>query len=239
MSQDTFESRFNRELDLLNENRLTMGLKKISQARIAEIIIYDKDISFASKKSLLNQYKVILNEITNTQYIPIGEIENLLDELFNLHWSTSNFQWQIQGAKIIGSINLTVVNPVTGGEITRVGAGGFIVSGNEFQFNDTTIIIDIETAIAALKSECIKNAAKSLGNLFGRDINRGGIVELSQLSKVKGSKKYLEALKELESISDVEDLKKNARTFLEKWKSQISINELSDLSSLVTEKIMK
>lgn len=102
--------------------------------------------------------------------VPIGIVENTLDDIYQGLWSTRNLVVQSLGGSLNDkgemqgyfcvSIDLVVIDPA-GIEIVRSGvASGYILHNN------------MKTHFAALKSMAIKNAAKSLGDAFGRDLNR-------------------------------------------------------------------
>lgn len=105
-------------------------------------------------------------------YLPISVIEALLDQEFGpLNWKTTNFKVLPLGANpgkegqvyIAATITLAVINTNFGEPIwvEREGAtSGYCSHGV------------IATFAAKLKAEAIKNAAKSLGKVFGRDLNR-------------------------------------------------------------------
>src|SRR5690348_9678557 len=55
------------------------------------------------------------------QTVTISHIEMTLDELFFGQWSLSEPQYQREFNEVIGSAVLTVVHPITGREIKRLG----------------------------------------------------------------------------------------------------------------------
>jgi hypothetical protein len=130
--------------------------------------------------------------------VVISAIETLLDEFYFGLWSTRNFQmWQIAN-EVCATIDLVVIHPLTGKELTRVGAGAITImvdaAPDELKFSQddpkhvqaqkkrdkNAWSLDMQNkkpnaldlGFPKLKTECIKNAAISLGKVFGRDINR-------------------------------------------------------------------
>lgn len=93
-------------------------------------------------------------------YLPISYVEMELDGIYNGCWKTENFVVvPVQSSnKVLASIDLWVLHPILGIWIKRT--GGADISAK--MANNASI----------LKAECIKNAAKSLGKRFGRDIAR-------------------------------------------------------------------
>jgi hypothetical protein len=116
--------------------------------------------------------------------LPISFIEMTLDELFE-DWGTRNFTTKVIGNEVCGELELWAINPVTGREITRVGAAAIVIQvdkvpegldgqeRNRWALNpDNKKPNALDLGYPKLKAECVKNAALSLGKIFGRDINR-------------------------------------------------------------------
>jgi hypothetical protein len=119
------------------------------------------------------------------QTVVISHIEMTLDELFFGQWRTENFKWNAIANEVQGSIELVAVHPVTGFEIRRTGAASIIImvdkvpdgvtgtDRNQWALNPSNKKANaLDLAFPKLKSECVKNAAQSLGKIFGRDLNR-------------------------------------------------------------------
>lgn len=117
--------------------------------------------------------------------IPISFIEMTLDEIFLGQWGTRNFSSKVILNEVVGELELWVIHPITGKEITRVGAACIIIqvdkapddlSGqakNEWALNPSNKKSNaLDLGYPKLKAECTKNAAQTLGKIFGRDLNR-------------------------------------------------------------------
>jgi hypothetical protein len=117
--------------------------------------------------------------------VVISHIEMTLDELFFGQWSTENFKWHAIANEVQGSLELVVIHPVTGMEIRRTGAASIVimvdrvpegvtgVERNQWALNPSNKKANaLDMAFPKLKAECLKNAAQSLGKVFGRDLNR-------------------------------------------------------------------
>lgn len=119
---------------------------------------------------------VLINDkANNTKYVPISKIESLLDELFLGLWETDNFQYQQIVNEVVGSITLKVYHPILKIWIKRTGAASVMItqqSGAKISDLDKKQKNAMEMAFPHLKADCLSNAAKSLGKLFGRDLNR-------------------------------------------------------------------
>ena len=119
--------------------------------------------------------------------VTISHVEMTLDELFFGQWSCTNFTWSAIANEVQGAIELIVTHPVTGERITRIGAGSVVITvdkvpdalrdnsqaRNEWALSPSNKKANaLDLAFPKLKSECLKNAAQSLGQIFGRDLNR-------------------------------------------------------------------
>jgi hypothetical protein len=117
--------------------------------------------------------------------VVISHIETTLDELFFGQWKTEGFKWSAVANEIQGSLELVCIHPVTGFEIRRTGAASIVImvdkapenlagqERNQWALNPSNKKPNaLDMAFPKLKSECLKNAAQSLGKVFGRDLNR-------------------------------------------------------------------
>lgn len=133
--------------------------------------------------------KVKVNPMTKTQYLPVSHIEATLDKYFFGRWSTKNFNFQLIANEVVGTIELVVVHPYTNEEIVRTGSASVQVRVSRDTGKKITNALVCD--IPHLKSECIKNAAKSLGKVFGRDIARKSedVAEFDTLLKEEQAQK--------------------------------------------------
>lgn len=119
--------------------------------------------------------------------VVISHIEMTLDELFFGQWSTMNFTWNVIANEVQGSIELRCIHPVSGHVISRTGAASVVImvdkvpdaiKDNPQERNRWALEAHnkkanaLDLAFPKLKAECLKNAAQSLGKIFGRDLNR-------------------------------------------------------------------
>lgn len=125
-------------------------------------------------------------------YLPIGEIEDLLDYYYNGLWKTTNEQTRIVANEILVSIELHVLHPEAGIWLTRIGSAGRQIrfknpgkdeQGNKKAQDITNINNKLQNACMAdypsAKAAAISNAAASLGKVFGRSLNRETLNQLS------------------------------------------------------------
>ena len=119
--------------------------------------------------------------------LTISHVEMTLDEYFFGLWSTENFKWSVIQNEVVGSLDLIVVHPMNGMFIRRTGAASIIIQvdkvpeeikGNSKLRNEWALNASnkkqnaLDMGFQKLKAECLKNAAQSLGKIFGRDLNR-------------------------------------------------------------------
>jgi len=156
-----------------------------------------QEIQSAEQKSienfqmLLNAYpekdKILKNAMAKgAEYLPIQEIENLLDSYYEGLWNISNLKWSVVANEICGTLELSVFHPVAKVWITRTGSASVMIMTKQGQ--PATIENKIQNCLVSmfpkLKSECTKNAAKSLGVIFGRALNRGKDDDYTYLTEI-------------------------------------------------------
>lgn len=118
------------------------------------------------------------------KYLPIEFVEAKLNHFFLGLWQTTNFKYQVVVNEIVGDLELSLFHPVAGIWIKRAGTGAVVIQ-QRVEFDEKGAkkehdYLDINRKIANtlvkdmghLKSECIKNAAKSFGRTFGSDLGR-------------------------------------------------------------------
>ncbi len=153
------------------------------------------------------------NDLSNNLYVPIAEVEKTLDELFAGLWKTINFNYQVVANEIVGSLELQVFHPVAEIWITRTGSAAIqiLVKKGEDAIIDNKIKNALKAGFANLPSECLKNAAKKLGNVFGRNLNRTtGVSSNNKLSMLQ--EKYT-LTTDHEAFSKVKDALLNGYSF--------------------------
>lgn len=128
--------------------------------------------------------------------MPISFIETKLDEIYMRQWGTENMSFSMVGNEICCDLTLWVIDPITKLKITRGGTAALPVmmdavpprlkftpgpaEAEEKQRERNMWSLDMQNKKphalklqrAAVKQIAIKNAAKSLGKIFGRDLNR-------------------------------------------------------------------
>jgi len=118
-------------------------------------------------------------------YLPIDFVETQLDELFFGLWETKGFEWKTIANEVTGSITLKIFHPTAKVWLERVGCASIAIMVDKApdnvtgqQKNQWALELSnkkpnaLDMGLPKLKTDCIKNAALSLGNIFGRNINR-------------------------------------------------------------------
>lgn len=127
-------------------------------------------------KSLENPPRnVKTDKLRGVVYIGISEIEVQLDTLFLGQWQTEITQCLIVGNEIVMNVKLGVLHPITKEWIWRAGSGSAMIrqsSGAKISDIDSKIKNGVEMDAPHAKVSAIKNAALSLGNVFGRNLRR-------------------------------------------------------------------
>lgn len=111
--------------------------------------------------------------------LPISFVEMTLDELFLGQWELSDPVTTQVFNEVTGTGILTVWHPVTQRPLKRAGFASVIITQDKdatiAEFNMTKKKNALDLSFPKLKAEILKNAAQSLGKIFGRDINRKSV----------------------------------------------------------------
>lgn len=110
----------------------------------------------------------------NVSYIPIGQIENLLDIIFQ-KWKVEVKGVQQLFNSVSVEVRLHYFNPVTSEWDFHDGVGAVGIQTNKgAAASDLTAVKQdaVMKALPAAKSYAIKDACEHLGELFGRNLNR-------------------------------------------------------------------
>jgi len=130
-------------------------------------------------QKLLNkapESKSIKKRYDGIEYLPISYYEAQLDRLFFGLWSTEVIEAKQVLNEVICVVKLTYTHPVTETSFCKTG-----VASVQIQQKSKTPITELplykipnalETCLPKAKAEAVKNAAKQLGKIFGRDLSR-------------------------------------------------------------------
>lgn len=137
------------------------------------------------------------------QYLPVSFVEMTLDEIFHGQWELTDIQTQQIFNEVVGNGILTVYHPVTGRPIRRAGFGAVVITQDKgaaiADFNITKKKNALDLTYPKLKAEILKNAASSLGKVFGRDINRKQRDVFKPTLKPLSDQGMMDAIKRIEA----------------------------------------
>jgi hypothetical protein len=151
----------------------------------------------------------------NAKYLPISYVENKLDELFFGAWEVTDFHCQVIANEIVGWLQLRVFHPVLKTWLSRAGNASVQIQmyakdkGGDGDITNVRnkIVNTLVKDFPHLKSECIKNAARSLGKAFGRDLNRKEIDNYEPFTEQLAFEETKEELRKmLNNCNNKEDL---------------------------------
>jgi len=135
--------------------------------------------------------------------LPISFVEMTLDEIYLGRWSHTDAHFQQIFNEVVGTVELTVIHPITNEPITRTGWASVVItqdSGSKVSdFNMTKKMNALDLSFPKLGAEALKNAAKSLGKVFGRDINRKQKDTFKPVLKPLSDAGMMDAIKRIES----------------------------------------
>ncbi len=152
------------------------------------------------------------------QYLPIEFVEQKLNHYFHGLWQVTGFKYTVIVNEIVGDLELAVYHPEAGIWLRRAGAGAVVIQQRaEWELGENgqrkkkpQDLLDINRKIANtlvkdmghLKSECIKNAAKSFGRTFGSDLSRD-IENLGYADFMLTPEAVVEEIKDIESAAEL------------------------------------
>lgn len=169
------------------------------------------------------QGKVKTNKLAdNSAYLEIAYYEQQLDYIYNGLWSVKNWTHEIVLNEVVGSLELWVFHSEAKGWIVRTGVAAWPImvdaltkdqrekmtkqQRNEYALNPSNKKPNaLVTGYPRLKAECIKNAAKSLGQIFGRNLNRNHEDELEGLQTQQETMQQIAECKTVEELSLVKE----------------------------------
>ena len=134
--------------------------------------------------------------------LPISFVEMTLDELFLGQWELSDVHTQQVFNEVTGTGILTVWHPITGRPLKRAGFAAVVItqdSGAQLaDFQTTKKKNALDLTYPKLKAEILKNAAQSLGKVFGRDVNRKLVDTYKAPSKPMSDEAFTKLIERIE-----------------------------------------
>lgn len=143
----------------------------------------------------------------NAAYLDIGLIEAQLDRFFgSLNWSfvVSKLELQVNAIVCVGDLIIFYKDR----QIRRSGVGAAEIQLKKgSQTMDVGLISSkaLERDVPKAKSQALKNAAHSLGDAFGRSLNRSykhGYINHSEMDRLRGSIEDIQDQQEIERMRE-------------------------------------
>ena len=165
----------------------------------------------------------------NIDYIPISAIEAELDRMYAGLWQTKNMNVRVVANEILVDLELHVFHPIAKMWLSRTGTGAATIK----QVKDSAITdLDskykntLQKDFPAAKALAVKNAAKSLGVKFGRNLGRKDNVSFDYKPMIvmdKNDKQLAEA-----TIKQATDIPKLMRLWAinKKWHQSPVLTEI-------------
>jgi hypothetical protein len=114
----------------------------------------------------------------NAKYLPIRIVENLLRSFFGVYQVEMVGQPHIIGNSVVVSVHLKVYHPILKEWLIYAGVGAVPIQleqgANPLEF-DRIKSKALHKNVPAAKSFAVSNAAKSIGRIFGSDLNNDEI----------------------------------------------------------------
>lgn len=133
-----------------------------------------KQFNEALNKAPLAQWIKVNKFSDNAKYIPIRVVESVLRSFFGVYQVEMVGQPHIIGNSVVVSVHLKVYHPVLKEWLVYAGVGAVPIElekgASPLQF-DQIKSKALHKNIPAAKSFAVSNAAKSIGKIFGADLN--------------------------------------------------------------------
>lgn len=159
----------------------------------------------------------------NAAYLDVGLIEAQLDRFFgSLNWSFVVTKLEVQLNAIVCTGDLIIFYKDR--QIRRSGVGSSEIqmrSGTKAMSPENISPKAMERDAPKAKSQALKNAAHSLGDAFGRSINRAykhGYIEHSDMNTLRGG---------VEDVQDIQELDR-MREFIQGATNMDQLNSVAD-----------
>ena len=154
-------------------------MSKELTAHTSEMVAYNAD-HLENFYTLLNRQPpadaVNVNKLAgNSKYLPITFLEMKLDELYFGLWKSETIDTKVVGNEYVVTVQVAVYHPIVKKWITRTGIGSVAIQqkkGAAITDLDSKYINALQKNAPAAKAFAFKNAVKSFGTIFGRDLNR-------------------------------------------------------------------
>jgi hypothetical protein len=152
-----------------------------------------------------------ISTFSGRDYLSISYVENKLDEIFGIgEWSFVISNSTVIGNEITMTGVLEFTHPITGKQIQRGGTAACQIrqkAGADVLDVSAKIKNALVMDIPHCKSECLKNAAKSIGKAFGRDLNRDKVDTYNPTETLESIADAIELLNSCTTITQLQEAK--------------------------------
>ncbi len=147
------------------------------------------DVALAKERDGLNKILstnppetwVKVHPTTNGKYLPINRVEDLLRKIFQ-RWRKEVIGYSVIANSITVHVRVHYIDPVTGEWDYQDGLGAMPIQVDKgspaMDFNKTKSDA-VMKALPGAESYAVKDAAETLGKIFGADLNRKDVVDFS------------------------------------------------------------
>ena len=179
--------------------------------------LYEDNIELAFKQDQFNQLVNVEPKkdwiktnkyANNSKYIPIGIVETLLQKLFKQH-RVEVIREGVMFNSVYVTVRLHYLNLINNEWTYHDGVGAVQLqtkSGSspaELQnINNNAVMM----ALPMAKSYAIKDAAEHIGAIFGRDLNRKDVLELTPDNSIQKDRVKERAIKMIEAARTLNDI---------------------------------
>lgn len=197
------------------------NIQKIGPRQLPKLEDLYNDVELASKFNDLNKLLncqpkpewIKQNKFANnSNYIPVSTIEYLLTSIF-IKWKVEIKEVIVIANSVVVTVRLFVLDPITNEWDWQDGVGASPIqttkgaAATDFSQVNTSAV---QMAAPAAETYAFKDAAEKFGRLFGKDINRKDVINITDMlnSKLQGQDKneIPDELRDIISLADRDNL---------------------------------
>lgn len=172
-----------------------------------ELAAHNSDLNVLLNQNPKTEWVQVNKYANNTKYIPIEKIEYMLTSIF-LKWRVEIKSTVVIANSVVVTVRLHTQSPITGEWDWQDGIGASPIqtksgaAATDFTQVNTSAV---QMAAPAAESYAIKDAAEKLGKIFGKDLNRKDVIEISEQLGQKADylKEKLTKLKKVTNVNNV------------------------------------
>lgn len=186
--------------------------KEIAKKTFSELVKTDSVIQLAN----IDEFNVLINQnppakwiktnpyANNAKYLPIDKVEFLLRKIFK-DVDIEVLRESVMFNAVTVTVRIHYTHPVTGIKGFKDGVGASQIQTKKGASPADMANINngaVEMALPKAESNAIKDAAHKLGRIFGADLNRKDIIEVTVDENLQSKKWQLERDRMLQAIEN-------------------------------------